>query len=177
MGQQTPRQQILDGIAAAVAEKGCHAITIRDLVKHAGIARKTLYEHFPNGRDEALQVAAHEAAELALRVTEDAIAGVTGLDARVDAGLSALLEHMAAHPEAVCLVTINGPAIDPEVLERTVTRFATLLNPEPGLPEQMVVGGVLGIVYRRALNGKAAELPGLQPELARFVLDTLHAIA
>lgn len=40
------RQRLLDGMAAAIAERGFRESTVADVVRHARTSRRTFYEHF-----------------------------------------------------------------------------------------------------------------------------------
>ena len=40
------RHRLLEGMAQAVAEKGYADTTIADIVREAGVSRRTFYEHF-----------------------------------------------------------------------------------------------------------------------------------
>lgn len=42
------RQRLLDGMAAAIVEKGYAETTIADIVRHARVSKRTFYEHFPD---------------------------------------------------------------------------------------------------------------------------------
>lgn len=42
------RQRLLDGMAAALLEKGYADTTIADIVRHARVSKRTFYEHFPD---------------------------------------------------------------------------------------------------------------------------------
>jgi AcrR family transcriptional regulator len=42
------RQRLLDGMAAAIRERGYRESTVADVVRHARTSRRTFYEHFPS---------------------------------------------------------------------------------------------------------------------------------
>ena len=42
------RQRLLDGMAAAIIEKGYAETTIADIVRHARVSKRTFYEYFPD---------------------------------------------------------------------------------------------------------------------------------
>jgi AcrR family transcriptional regulator len=45
------RQRLLDGMAAAIVERGYRDSTIADVVRHARTSRRTFYEHFASKQD------------------------------------------------------------------------------------------------------------------------------
>src|SRR5688572_28032972 len=64
------RTRLLEAVGRAVAERGYAAETIDDVVRRAGVSKKTFYEHFAD--KEECFLAAYEAAseELLERVRE-----------------------------------------------------------------------------------------------------------
>src|SRR5689334_20039095 len=48
---ESQRGRMLDAMAQAVAEKGYPATTVADVIAHAGVSRKTFYEHFRDKED------------------------------------------------------------------------------------------------------------------------------
>lgn len=67
------QQRLFDGMARAVAAKGYGAITIADIVREAGVSRRTFYEHFTTKADclIALYASASRNALNALRSSLD----------------------------------------------------------------------------------------------------------
>src|SRR6185312_6723758 len=72
------RGRMIDAMAQTVAAKGYTATTVADVVAHAGVSRKTFYEHFAD-REECFLAA---------------------YDAAVDVLLGAVAERMAAGPSS-----------------------------------------------------------------------------
>ena len=68
--EASQRTRLLEAVGRAVAERGYAAATIDDVVRGAGVSKKTFYEHFADKEDCFL--AAYEAAseELFERVRE-----------------------------------------------------------------------------------------------------------
>jgi AcrR family transcriptional regulator len=65
-------QRLLEGMAHAVADKGYADTTIADIVREAGVSRRTFYEHFA-GKAECLVALYEAASHNALKVLRDAI--------------------------------------------------------------------------------------------------------
>ncbi len=96
----------MNAMAELCAEQGYEATKIADLVRRAGVARKTLYDNF-DGKEEVFLAAFDRAiAEVAQR-TEDACEQSEGewID-RIAAGLRAFLVYVAENPAVarMCLV-------------------------------------------------------------------------
>ena len=86
---------------------------------------------------------------------------------------------------AVIEVMPAGPAAIAE-RDRVVARLSSLIgddvftlvsDPAPPLLLAMIAGAALELIYGRVLEGRAAELPRLQPALMYLVLVALHGPA
>ena len=42
------RERLLEAMAGVVADKGYARVAVADVIDHAGVSRKTFYEHFAN---------------------------------------------------------------------------------------------------------------------------------
>src|SRR6476469_8018554 len=85
------RRRIMDAMAELTAEQGYEATKIADIVRSAGVARKTLYDNF-DGKEEVFLGAFDSAVvEVAARIEESCEGiGESWID-RVAAGLRAFL--------------------------------------------------------------------------------------
>src|ERR1700709_694431 len=105
---------MIDAMAELCSEQGYEATKIADVVRRAHVARKTLYDNF-SGKEE-LFLAACDApvadAEAEVAGACDAIAPVEW-EGRTEAGLRALLEFIAARPDASRLALVAAPASSP----------------------------------------------------------------
>jgi AcrR family transcriptional regulator len=176
------RSRILEAVAELSAEQGYEAMTVSDIVKRAGIARKTLYESY--GGKEEVFLAAVDAALAAVRErVEEACAGGQAEDEwreQVDAALAALLVYLADYPAEAQMLILEAPAATPASAARyrtTVERFTELLadaTPEADDPsgaiEEGVVGGVAWILNRQVRRGEIERATELSEELSNFVL-------
>lgn len=175
------RARLLEAVGRAVADRGYAGATIDDIVRGAGVSKKTFYEHF---RDkEECFLAAYEAAggELFARVRE-AHSGTSAWIDRMRDGISAYLRWLAAEPALARVFLIEVAAAGPraaECRERLRDRYAELMRelqdqaraeiPSlPRLPAEIfhaVVAAVDELVVRRIREGRAEELPELEPVL------------
>ena len=183
------RTRILEAVGRAVAQKGYAAATIDDIVRGAGVSKKTFYEHFSDKEDCFL--AAYEAAadELFARVREAQAAPGSWLE-RTRAGISAYLRWLAAEPALARVFLIEVAAAGPRAAERREAlrdRYTEQLaelqrdarDELPELPEppaeifQAVVAAVDDLVVRRIREAGAEELTELEPILVHLQVSLL----
>jgi AcrR family transcriptional regulator len=173
---------MIDAMAELCAEQGYEATKIADVVRRAHVARKTLYDNF-SGKEELFLTAFDTTlADAEAEVTE-ACDSVSSEDwvARTEAGLRALLEFVAAHPQASKLCLVEAPAATPAsaarydaALEGFIGRLCEAAPAGPGRPatlEEALIGGTVWIVQRQVRRGAAADAAELLPELAEFVIS------
>jgi len=160
------RTRLLEAVGRAVAEKGYAAATIDDIVRGAGVSKKTFYEHFQDKLECFL--AAYEAASDELyehvRAAQDGLpAAGTGRarGARADgtraprvggnawlerthAGIRAYLRWLAAEPALARVFLIEIAAAGPEALarrerlrDRYAERMRELQDPRAGVPAEI----------------------------------------
>ena len=108
---ESQRTRLLEAVGRAVAEKGYSDTTIDDIVRGAGVSKKTFYEHFSDKEDcfvSAYEVAAEQLFERVrdaqLRNPED-----DWLE-RTRAGIVAYLRWLAAEPALARVFLIEVPA-------------------------------------------------------------------
>jgi AcrR family transcriptional regulator len=182
------RTRLLEATGRAVADKGYAATTIEDLVRGAGVSKKTFYEHFSDKLDCFL--AAYEAAsdELLAHVTAaQENLRETGSDpvsrdwlARTRAGIHAYLRWLAAEPALARVFLIEIAAAGPEALERRERlrdRYAERLRElqvSNSVPDEIfhaVVAGADDLVVRRLREG--GDLLELEPVLLYLQVSLL----
>jgi AcrR family transcriptional regulator len=178
---------MIDAIAALSAEQGYESTKIADIVRRAGVARKTLYDNFDGKED--LFLAAFDAFLTEVRTAvEGACEETEGVwQKRVEAGLAAFLGAVAENPEAARMAMIEALSATPSASARydaALREFVELLRrhipADSGLPEtieETLVGGVAWIVNQQIRRGEAARAPELLPELSEFVLSPYHGVA
>ncbi|HVY97567.1 MAG TPA: helix-turn-helix domain-containing protein [Solirubrobacterales bacterium] len=181
------RRRIMDAIAELSAEQGYEATKIGDIVRRAGVARKTLYDNF-EGKEEVFLAAIDSALQEALGRVEEACGAAAEGDwgAQVKAGLAALLEFVAEKPAEARMCMIDALSATPASAARyddALRRFVELMRRhapgETGLPdtiEETLVGGVAWILNQRIRRGEAERAPELLPELFDFVISPYHGV-
>src|SRR5215203_4585732 len=171
--EASQRTRLLEAVGRAVAERGYAAATIDDVVRRAGVSKKTFYEHFADKQDCFL--AAYESAseELLERVRE-AHATEDDWRERTRAGVRAYLRWLAGDPALARVFLIEVAAAGPraaEHRERARSRYAELIRRrhETGggrsLPAEVfeaIVGAMDDLVSRRIRERGADRLDELE---------------
>ncbi len=174
------RTRLLEAVGRAVAHKGYAAATIEDIVRDAGVSKKTFYEHFSDKLDCFL--AAYEAASDEL--LEHVRAAQEGADSewldRTRAGIHAYLRWLAAEPALARVFLIEIAAAGPvalELRERMRDRYADRmreLQTAGDVPDEIFHAAVAGaddLVVRRLREG--GELLELEPALLYLQVSLL----
>lgn len=173
------QRRIMDALAELTAEQGYEATKISDIVKRAGVARKTLYDNF-QGKEEVFLAAFDAARDEVLRRVEEGSADPEGdWQDRIEGGLAAFLGYVAEQPALARMCMIEALSATPattrryedaletfvELAERTLPRDERL----PDTIAETVVGGVAWIVYQQIRRGEAERVEDLLPELTEFM--------
>jgi AcrR family transcriptional regulator len=178
------RERLIAGIAEAVAENGYSGTTIAHITRAAAVSRRTFYEHF-SSKDECF-VAAYDAvmSELRERVTA-AFEESDDWPQAIRAGIDAMLGFLAAEPNLARLCMVEALVAGPAVVERYDAAIQSFVpyfqegregrSPEvlsrlSPTTEEALVGGMVSLISRRIIAGRAAELEELLPDLVEFTL-------
>jgi AcrR family transcriptional regulator len=178
------RERLIAGLAEAVAEHGYAGATIAHITRHAAVSRRTFYEHF-SSKDE-LFVAAYETvmAELRERIAQ-AFEEADEWPQAMKAGISAMLQFLAAEPNLARLCMVEALVAGPVVVERYDAaiqsfvpyfrsgrdgRSSEVLARLSPTTEEALVGGMVSLISRRIIAGRTAELEELLPDLVEFTL-------
>jgi len=187
------RSRLIEGIVAAVAEKGYAATTVADVTARAGVSRATFYEQFADKEDCFLS-----AYDQGARVHLDhvAAAGREPRDSleRLRASLRVYLEVLAAEPAYARTFIREVGAAGPRALQSQVEvqrRYAALLrewhdgvrgqHPQvAALPDEFfvaAVGAVTELVADCVRREQTHRLAALEPVLLRVLTSLLGAQA
>jgi AcrR family transcriptional regulator len=151
------RHRLLEGLAQAVAEKGYADVTIADIVREAGVSRRTFYEHFA-GKPQALIALFEAASRNALQVLRAAIDSERDWQAQVEQAMTAYLGCLAQNP----------------VLLRTL--FIDILGlGAPGLAARRRVNGEIARFMGSVINAGQAT-PVLDDDMAMAVVGGIHEL-
>ncbi len=151
--------RLLEGMAKAVAAKGYGDTTIGDIVREAGVSRRTFYEHFST-KAECLIALYEAASHNALKVLREAIDPQQDWETQVERALAAYLGNMAQNP----------------VLLRTL--FIEILGlGQPGLAARRRVNQEIADFMLRVVNGRAGEgRPRLAPVTAMAIVGGINEL-
>jgi AcrR family transcriptional regulator len=173
------RRRIIDAIAELTAEQGYDATKIGDIVRRAGVARKTLYDNF-EGKEEVFLAAFDSGLDEVMQWIEEDCAKAQGWEERVQAGLAAFLRFVAQQSALARLCMIEALSATPAATERyedAMQRFVELTKatvPDgdqlPETIEETLVGGVAWIINQQIRRGEAKKAEDLLPELSEFIL-------
>jgi AcrR family transcriptional regulator len=178
------RERLIAGIAEAIAENGYSGTTIAHITRAAAVSRRTFYEHF-SSKDECF-VAAYDTVmkELRERVSA-AFEESDDWPHSIRAGIEAMLSFLAAEPNLARLCMVEALVAGPAVVERydaAIQSFVPYFQEgREGRPpevlsrlspttEEALVGGMVSLISRRIIAGKAEGLEELLPDLVEFTL-------
>lgn len=175
------QRRIMDALAELTAEQGYEATKISDIVKRAGVARKTLYDNF-EGKEEVFLAAFDDARDEIMRRVEEGSEGAEGDDwkDRIEGGLAAFLGFVAEEPVLAQMCMIEALSATPattkrydDALEDIVQLTRRTLPRDDRLRDttaETLVGGVAHIVYQQIRRGEAERAEDLLPELTEFMM-------
>ncbi|HWW67757.1 MAG TPA: TetR/AcrR family transcriptional regulator [Solirubrobacterales bacterium] len=180
---RSQRERLQEATIRVVAAKGYAATTVADLTREAGISRTTFYELFAD--KEACFLAAYDnVVDVLVRRIGAAYEAEESWPERARAGLAELLAALAEEPALARLALVDVGAAGPAAQRRyraAVQRLTPLFEEgrdfAPGgreLPantSRMAIGGVAGLLSDELVAGRAAELPGLLPDVLFATLN------
>jgi AcrR family transcriptional regulator len=187
--EASQRTRLLEAVGRAVAERGYAAATIDDVVRGAGVSKKTFYEHFAD-KEDCFLAAYETASEELLERVREAHAIHDDWLARTRAGVRAYLRWLAAEPALARVFLIEVAAAGPRALERRealrdryaeqlaeLQRDAHLELPELAEPPveifHAVVAAVDDLVVRRLRETGGEDLGELEPVLFQLQVALL----
>jgi len=170
-------------VAQVASTRGYGAMSVQDVVREAGVSRRTFYEQFKN-KDHAFLAAYDEASGRLMTTIRSGIDAEKTFEDKISAGFRAFLELLAASPAFAKMCIVEVLAAGPEAIARrakTMEDFTEIFevaaqqtlvkeNPPSPLIAETIVGGVYETVYRRIARGETAELPKLLPDLTESAL-------
>jgi AcrR family transcriptional regulator len=183
---ESQRGRLLDAMAEAVSDHGYGATTIAHVVSHAGVSRKTFYEHFRDKEHCFLAMYDTGIAFVLGRLTETLEAKEDPAE-RLVAGLRTFLEVLAEEPAFCRSIVVEVYATGPAGIARRravlqvfagryleINRQARESDPDIQALAGEVAIGVVGAILEAVSNlieqGRTAELPDLTDALGEFVV-------
>lgn len=189
------RGRLLQAMAQVATDKGLATATIADIVREAGVSKRTFYEHFDS--KEACFLALYRAASAsALRTLREAVQPDRPWQSQVEHALQAYLTHLAGGTGLIRTLFVEihhlgtaGLAVRREVMQeladfmvQTVNRgaqpgaepVARTLSPAMALA---AVGGINELILAAVERGDTARLPELTPCASELVRSLTQAAA
>lgn len=182
------RERLLDGMARTVSAHGYSATSVADVLKAAGISRRTFYERFSD-KEDCFLAAYDTIVAVALEQVSSACAEAAMWEDRIARGLDALLRLLAAEPDYARLGVVEVLAAGPRGLARrdeTLRRFVAFIqdgrdqlpdpvSPPPDLVAQAIVGGIYELLYSHIVRGETDRLPELNADMLHYTFMLLGA--
>jgi AcrR family transcriptional regulator len=179
---QNQRERLLVALAECLQERGYDGTTVSMIGQRAGVSKSDFYKQFES--KDACFLGAYEDAVGRIRKQLTASCKQDSeWAARVLAGLTALLKHLASEPAQAQLVLVEGLRAGRgvyDLYQGALQSFVPLLRegapapaggePPPLATDEAVVGGIASLLARRVLAGEAEKLPEFLPEIAEFAL-------
>jgi AcrR family transcriptional regulator len=178
------RLRLLEGMTAAVAQKGYAAVTIADVVAGAGVSKRTFYEHFASKEDCLLACYGEATAMMKAAVRQQLSQPSARGRATTSAVLDTYLGFLDRAPEMATTLLIEVQRAGAEgrrTYRRNNLEFARLIlesvaaSPD-GAPElfdldqaMALVGGVNALVLSHAEEHPDLPFRHLGPAVTRFV--------
>lgn len=152
------RTQLLAAAYQCVADRGLGRTTVADVARAAGVARATVYRHFPGGREELLAATVAWEEVRFLVALRDAVAGSADLVTLLMRGLR------------FARAAVDGHEVLQKVLATEPDRLLPLFSVSDHQVRSLVAGFLLGHLTERPL-GDAVDPLWAADELARLVMS------
>lgn len=179
------RRRIVAALTEAVERRGPVAITVTDVVKAAGISRRTFYEHFGD-LDECFDFTCDRAFDLFFDPFAAAYDVPGPWAERLGNALVALLAALAQEPflGELCLIHSQARQRDRRTYRRAVDAVAAALRgaravttsvlEPPDLGEELLAGGAVALIAARLAGGQGEGLEELAPRLTGLLRAPLE---
>jgi AcrR family transcriptional regulator len=105
------RQRLLDGLAAAIDERGYRASTVADIVRHARTSKRTFYDQFPS-KEECFHELLHASVELLGQRISAAIDPTAEWQLQIRQAVEAYVGHIESTPALTLAWIRELPSLD-----------------------------------------------------------------
>jgi AcrR family transcriptional regulator len=187
------RTRLLQAMGSSAADRGFAATTIADIVREAGVSKRTFYEHFVS--KEACFLALYRAVSAsALRTLSESVRPEKPWHHQIETALNAYFGHLSAGPRLLRTLFVEihhlgdeGALVRREVMQhladfllQTVNSPSGGLVASPALSPTMAmaaVGGINELVLMAIERGEAEQLTRLTPAASEIVRALAHVPA
>lgn len=176
---ESQRGRILEAMRESIAKHGYSDASVADVIKRAGVSRKTFYAQFTDKEDCFLAIYGDQMGRLQA-VTRDAFDAQDEWVPALRAGVTALLTALAYDPAIARLCFVDVLAAGPHAAEARnaamreleaileLGRGGDVTDAGATTPRALgmsMVGGLGEVLYQEIVAGRAEQLPALLPEL------------
>lgn len=155
--REQQRRMILEAAAHAIASRGFHGMSMRQLAKETGRGLASFYSYF-DSKDELLFSLQTQAFEALLSTLEDALTGIEDPEARFHAFILNHVRYVSSHRDVMRVLVHEAGTLPPErratvralkdeyyergqeVIRAVIERAASLDEPELGRATYSVFG-------------------------------------
>ena len=173
------RRRVLAAMRELLAAKGYRDVAVSEVLRHAGVSRKTFYELY-SGKEECFVTVYEDEMERLLTPVLQAFEGTEPWVDRLRTALGVLLGALAGDPGGARICFVEVLAAGPLALERRAHALAALdplFAPADGEGEAAYlrsltagsVGYLVEVLHREVAAGRAEGLPKLRAELTRTI--------
>jgi AcrR family transcriptional regulator len=173
-------------LSSLAAESGYDSVTVRALIRRASVSTSTFYNHYESVEDCLAAIVGVTIRRCAVEIRDGRDLDGDGLGG-LRTGIQHLMEDLAGEPYLAQAVFLEAFAAGSQVhgemnaaLGELETVLAETLDvaPRPAAGTTHLaaglVAGVVGIVRKTTLTGRAAELAELADELTDWMLSVAH---
>jgi AcrR family transcriptional regulator len=178
------RRRLLQAMGTVAEAKGFVAATIADIVREAGVSKRTFYEHFASKEDcfLALYLAVSAAA---LRTLKEAVAPGRPWQQQLEQAMGAYLSHLSLNPGLLKTLFVDihhlgvpGHEARREVMRQLADFMAETVRGRGSAPAApdidgtlalAAVGGINELVLQHIEQGRAADLGTLTTSASEVV--------
>jgi AcrR family transcriptional regulator len=177
-----PRSKLTAAAAHVHAERGYVDMNVDQIVAYAELPRAAFFEHFAGKVDCIAAVQEQVCEELRARI-HSAWSSADDWPRQVDAALAAVLDFASSDPQLAAVLLPTSLLVEPSLAERIWAmndclaeglRAGRLKYPQADQPpeetEQVLVGGVQGLIGARLRAGRAGDLRPLRAAITQTVL-------
>ncbi|MFP5467237.1 MAG: TetR/AcrR family transcriptional regulator [Gammaproteobacteria bacterium] len=188
------RSRLLHAMAVLAASKGLAATTIADIVREAGVSKRTFYEHF-SSKEACFFCLYQQLAAAALRTLRDALSADRPWQSQIGMALNAYFSHLSSNPGLTKALFVEvhhlgseGLAVRREVMRQFADFMLEVVNGQPvsaaadrehqvltATMAMAAVGGINELVIEMIEQGRAAAVDALTPAAAEMVRALAHA--
>jgi AcrR family transcriptional regulator len=173
-------------LSTLAADSGYDSVTVRALIRRASVSTSTFYNHYESVEDCLASIVGATIRNCVEEIRSGRDRDGDGLG-HLRAAIRHFMERLGEEPELTQAVFVEAFAAGPQVqdeMSAALAEFEAVLaatlemapSPAAGTTHLAIglVAGVVGIVRKTALTGRAGELSGLTDELTEWMLSVAH---